>query len=353
MQQIGNGRKKPASDGYPSKVRDVSEGINDLMVSSELIVAAVSQPDAQHLSALVASIPPVQEDAIFAEVDAAEATSHELPRLAELFDAAILLTDLTTLEGKDTPEAVRQLSRRALAPDVEQADGLHTAAVCVYGDLAFAAREVLGDDSPVELACVAGAFPAGRAHIDVKLADVRYALSNGATEIDMVIDRGAFNDGDFAKVYDDVFRIVREAHQASARVKVILENGELAGGLTGVSQASWLALAAGADMIKTSTGKIPSAATLPDVAVMLHAAHDFEQLTGTPVGVKAAGGIRTALDAIRYLSLVENIVGTGWLVPSRFRFGASSVLTDLVRARGAIRLGTDPFAAPSGATGSY
>lgn len=324
------------------------------MVSSELLAAAATEPSTQKLAAFVATIPPVDDDAVAREVAAAIATAHNTEQLRSFIDIAIGLIDLTTLEGSDTPAKVAALAQRALTPDPSDPSTPHTAAVCVYGDRAADVRAVLGTGSPVQLACVAGAFPSGRADIDVKLADVRYALSQGATEIDMVIDRGAFLDGDYAKVFDDVARIVAVAHAEPHRatVKVILENGEL-GGSTAVRQASWLALIAGADFIKTSTGKIAGVATLADVAVMLHVAEEFERLTGRPVGVKAAGGIRTARDAVNYLSLVTAIVGHGWLTPARFRFGASGVLADVVRARQALQAGRDPFGGEGVAAGQY
>lgn len=315
------------------------------MVSLELVSAAASNPSGDSLRLLAESVDPVDEKAIGAEVAAARAAGHSSGELALLLDTIIGLIDLTTLEGTDTPARVAALARRALHPDQDDPSAPHTAAVCVYGDLARSARDVLGQDSPVRLACVAGAFPSGRAHIDVKLADVRYALSQGATEIDMVIDRGAFLSGDYTKVFDDVYRIVQEGHRAPtpATVKVILENGEL-GGTTEVAKASWIAMAAGADMIKTSTGKVPSAATPEDVAVMVHAAKRYEELTGRAVGVKAAGGIRTAASALQYVDLVATIAGARWLTPARFRFGASGVLSDIVLARHALAAGNDPFA---------
>ncbi len=324
------------------------------MVSAEIVAAAAAHPSPENLAQLIGSVPAVDEAAVAEQVSTAVAAEHSASRIAALLDIAIGLIDLTTLEGSDTATSVAALARRAINPDPNDSGAPHTAAVCVYGDLAHAARQVLGPSSGVQLACVAGAFPAGRANIDVKLADVRYALSQGATEIDMVIDRGAFREQDFVKVFDDVARIVAECRAASRpiTVKAILENGEL-GGATQVRQASWLAMLAGADMIKTSTGKIPSAATLPDVAIMLDAALEYEQITGRAVGVKAAGGIRTARDTVDYLTLVANIAGPAWLAPQRFRFGASSVLTDVVRARQALAEGRDPFAGTAPQHGKY
>jgi len=199
----------------------------------------------------------------------------------------------------------------------------------VYPDLVGVARSDLAG-SPVAVASVATAFPSGRASLAVKLADVADAVSAGADEVDMVIDRGAFLAGQYAQVYEEV-RAVREAC-GSAHLKVILETGELAT-LDNVSRAAWLAMLAGADFIKTSTGKVAPAATPPVTLVMLAAVRDFAATTGRRVGVKAAGGIRTAKDAIRYLVLVRETVGPQWLTPDYFRIGASSLLNDLLMQR--------------------
>lgn len=310
----------------------------------ELVAQALARPSQDTLTALLDALPAVDSSRIASEVDSAVHAVHDDTSLSHLVDTALALTDLTTLEGTDTPSRVRALVARAQHPDPEDDSAPHTAGVCVYGDLAAVVREALGVDSPIELACVAGAFPSGRASIEVKLADVRYALRQGATEIDMVIDRGAFSDARYLTVFEDVRRIVEVCRDAehAVRVKAILETGELPGS-DAVQQASWLAMLAGADMIKTSTGKIPRAATLPDVAIMLDAAWDFEQVTGRPIGVKAAGGIRSAQDAVHYLSLVQQKAGDAGLVPQRFRFGASSLVANLVDARHQLAAGADPF----------
>jgi deoxyribose-phosphate aldolase len=203
------------------------------------------------------------------------------------------------------------------------------AAVCVYPDLVGVARAEL-KGSPVAVASVATAFPSGRASLAVKLADVADAVAAGADEIDMVIDRGAFLAGRYAQVYEEV-RAVREAC-GTAHLKVILETGELAT-LDNVSRASWLVMLAGADFIKTSTGKVQPAAAPPVALVMLAAARDFAAATGRRVGVKVAGGVRTAKDAIRYLVLVRETAGPEWLTPACFRIGASSLLNDLLMQR--------------------
>jgi deoxyribose-phosphate aldolase len=199
----------------------------------------------------------------------------------------------------------------------------------VYPDLAGLARQELAG-SPVAVASVATAFPSGRASLAVKLADVAEAVAGSADEVDMVIDRGAFLAGRYAQVYEEV-RAVREAC-GGARLKVILETGELAT-LDNVSRAAWLAMLAGADFIKTSTGKVSPAATPPVALVMLAAVRDYAAASGRQVGVKVAGGIRTAKDAIRYLVLVREIAGTEWLTPALFRIGASSLLNDLLMQR--------------------
>ncbi|HLX48919.1 MAG TPA: deoxyribose-phosphate aldolase [Streptosporangiaceae bacterium] len=243
---------------------------------------------------------------------------------------AVRMVDLTTLEGADTPGKVRDLCVKARRPDPADPAVPPVAAVCVYPDLVRAARaDVAG--SPVKVASVATAFPSGRASLAVKLADTADAVNAGADEVDMVIDRGAFLAGRYGQVYEEV-RAVREAC-GSAHLKVILETGELAT-LDNVSRASWLAMLAGADFIKTSTGKVSPAATPVVAHVMLAAVRDFAEATGRRVGVKVAGGIRTAKDAIRYLVIVNETAGPEWLTPGLFRIGASSLLNDLLMQRG-------------------
>ena len=244
-------------------------------------------------------------------------------------DMAISMIDLTTLEGADTPGKVRSLCAQARRPDPDYPDVPPVAAVCVYPDLARVAAEQL-KGSGVRVAAVATAFPSGRSSLQVKLADTALAVENGATEIDMVIDRGAFLTGRYGAVHDEIVA-VKEAC-GDAHLKVILETGELAG-YDDVRRASWLALLAGADVIKTSTGKVSPAATLPVVQVMLQAVRDWHRLTGERRGVKAAGGIRAAKDAVRHLVAVNEIAGPEWLTPELFRFGASSLLNDLLRQR--------------------
>jgi deoxyribose-phosphate aldolase len=250
-------------------------------------------------------------------------------------DTAISMVDLTTLEGADTAGKVRSLAAKARRPDPDDLTCPSVAAVCVYGDLAGVAKEALAG-TDIKVAAVATAFPSGRASRAVKLADVRDAVANGADEIDMVIDRGAFLAGRYLDVFDEIVA-VRETC-GNAHLKVILETGELVT-LDNVRRASWLAMLAGGDFIKTSTGKISPAATLPVCLVMLEAVRDFRAATGRQVGVKPAGGIRTTKDAVKHLVLINETVGAEWLSPDWFRFGASGLLNDLLLQRQKLRTG--------------
>ena len=270
-------------------------------------------------------------DQVGAQERAAALATRSIKREAKLWalEMAVRMVDLTTLEGADTPGKVRGLCAKARQPDPADPAVPPVAAVCVYPDLVALARAELAG-SPVAVASVATAFPSGRASLAVKLADVADAVGAGADEVDMVIDRGAFLAGRYAQVYEEV-RAVREAC-GPAHLKVILETGELAT-LDNTARAAWLAMLAGADFIKTSTGKISPAATPPVALVMLSAARDFAEATGRRVGVKVAGGVRTAKDAIRYLVLVRETAGPEWLTPEKFRIGASSLLNDLLMQR--------------------
>jgi deoxyribose-phosphate aldolase len=266
---------------------------------------------------------------------ATRSVKTDAKRLA--LDLAISMIDLTTLEGQDTPGKVRSMCAKARQPGY---DAPPVAAVCVYPDLVpVAVASVAG--SPVQVASVATAFPSGRAVADVKLADVKSAAAAGADEIDMVIDRGAFLSGRYLEVFEEIVA-VRTAC-GDAHLKVILETGEL-GTLDNVRRASWLAMLAGADFIKTSTGKVASAATLPVTLVMLEAVRDFVDFAGRRVGVKPAGGIRTTKDAIRYLVLVNETAGEAWLDARFFRIGASSLLNDLLMQR--VRMETGRYSGP-------
>ncbi len=267
-------------------------------------------------------------DAVSLEGRAAELAKRSIKRESKLFalDLAIRMIDLTTLEGADTPGKVRALSAKAQRPDPGDASIPPVAAVCVYPSLAAVARRAVSGSS-VKVASVATAFPAGQAPLEVKLADVRAAVAAGADEIDMVIDRGAFLSGRIGQVYDEVVS-VKEAC-GDAHLKVILETGEL-GTYDAVRRASLVAIAGGADFIKTSTGKVSPAATLPVTLCMLEVIRDVHDETGLVVGMKPAGGIRTAKQAIQYLCVLHETLGVEWLTPDRFRLGASSLLNDLL-----------------------
>lgn len=249
-------------------------------------------------------------------------------------DLAISMVDLTTLEGMDTPGKVRALCAKALRPDPTDPSTPHVAAVCVYGDMAAIARHAVGD--ALHVAAVATAFPSGRASLAVKLADTRDAVANGADEIDMVIDRGAFLAGRYLDVYDEIVAVKESC--GTAHLKVIFETGELRT-YDNVRRASYLAMLAGADFIKTSTGKVTPAATLPVTLILLEAVRDWYRQTGQRIGVKPAGGIRTSKDAIRYLVMINEVCGEAWLTPDLFRFGASALLNDLLQQRQRMRTG--------------
>ena len=241
-------------------------------------------------------------------------------------DMTIRMTDLTTLEGKDTEGKVRAMCAKALRPDPGDPLIPSVAAVCIYPALVPIAKRALAG-SAVKVASVATGFPSGQTYTDVKLLETRQAVAAGADEIDMVIDRGAFLQGDYRAVFDEIVAI-REA-SGDAHLKVILETGELET-YDNVRRASILAMAAGADFIKTSTGKVQPAATLPVTLVMMEAVRDFHRRTGRMVGIKPAGGIRTAKDAVGYLIVLYETLGPRWMTPDLFRFGASSLLNDVL-----------------------
>jgi deoxyribose-phosphate aldolase len=289
----------------------------------------VSPETLTDLAAFLHGLPGV--DQVGAEERAARLATRSIKTTAkaQAIDLAISMVDLTTLEGADTPGKVRALCAKAVHPDPSDPDVPKVAAVCVYSDLVGEAVRAL-KGTGVGVASVATAFPSGRAPLEAKLADTRRAVADGADEIDMVIDRGAFLAGDHRKVYDEIVAVKEACDQA--HLKVILETGELAT-YDNVRRASWLAMYAGADFIKTSTGKVAPAATLPVTLIMLEAVRDFRARTGRQVGVKPAGGIRTTKDAIKYLVLVNETAGPDWLTPEWFRIGASSLLNDLLMQR--------------------
>jgi len=268
-------------------------------------------------------------DAVALEARAADLAKRSIKRDSKLaaLDLIIRMTDLTTLEGADTPGKVAALCQKAVRPDPVDPSVPSVAAVCVYPNLVPVARERLGPERTVRIASVATAFPSGQSPIEVKLADVRAAVEMGADEVDMVIDRGAFLSGRYAKVYDEIVQVKEAA--GDAHVKVILEAGEL-GTYDNVRRASLLAIAGGADFIKTSTGKLPASATLPVTLVMLEAIRDVYEETGRRVGMKAAGGIRQAKQAVQYLVQLHETLGPEWLTPDLYRIGASTLLNDVL-----------------------
>jgi deoxyribose-phosphate aldolase len=281
-------------------------------------------------------------DRVGADARAATLATRSIKTTAKAWgiDLAIRMVDLTTLEGADTPGKVRALCAKARRPDPTDPSCPSVAAVCVYPSMVGTALRAVAD-SGVKVASVATAFPSGQAPMSVRLADTRAAVADGADEIDMVLNRGAFLAGRYLDAYEEILA-VKEACGA-AHLKVILETGELVT-YDNVRRASWLAMLAGADFIKTSTGKITPAATPPVTLVMLEAVRDFRAATGRQVGVKPAGGIRTSKDALRYLVLVNETVGDDWLDPDRFRFGASTLLNDLLLQRS--KLATGRYSGP-------
>jgi deoxyribose-phosphate aldolase len=255
-------------------------------------------------------------------------------------DMAIKMMDLTTLEGMDTPERVRSLCLKAMTPDPEDLECPRPAAICVYGDMVKYAKAALGK-SGIYVAAVATAFPSGRASLKVKLLDTKEAVAAGADEIDMVIDRGAFLAGNYLEVFRQIQQVKLACQRPTgkpAHLKVILETGELQT-YDNIRRASYLAMLAGADFIKTSTGKVTVNATLPITLLMLQAVRDWYEETGIRIGVKPAGGIRSSKDALRYLVVVKETAGDEWLNPDLFRFGASSLLNDVLMQRQKLRSG--------------
>jgi deoxyribose-phosphate aldolase len=294
-------------------------------------------------------------DAVGLEARAAGLGTRSIKTTAKAYaiDLAISMIDLTTLEGADTPGKVRALCAKAMRPDPTDRGTPQVAAVCVYPDMVGVAKEALGippataGGSPgVHVASVATAFPSGRAARSVKLADTAEAVAAGADEIDMVIDRGAFLSGRYMDVFEEIRAVKEACHRpggTSAHLKVIFENGELST-YDNIRRCSWLAMLAGADFIKTSTGKVAVNATPANTLLMLEAVRDFRTAVGVQVGVKPAGGIRTSKDAIKYLVMVNETLGDDWLSPEWFRFGASSLLNDLLMQRQ--KLSTGRYSGP-------
>jgi deoxyribose-phosphate aldolase len=289
----------------------------------------VSRLSNHALTSWLQGLPGVDQVGCEARAAALGTRSIKTTAKAWAIDTAISMIDLTTLEGSDTVGKVRSLCAKALVPDPSDPTTPRPAAICVYGDMVATAKAALGD-SGIHVAAVATAFPSGRASMPVKLADTRDAVEAGADEIDMVIDRGAFLAGDYLTVFGQIAEVKQACGEA--HLKVIMETGELVT-YDNVRRASYLSMLAGGDFIKTSTGKVSPAATLPVTLIMLEAVRDWRELTGVQVGVKPAGGIRTSKDAIKYLVMVNEIAGEDWLSPDWFRFGASSLLNDLILQR--------------------
>jgi deoxyribose-phosphate aldolase len=270
-------------------------------------------------------------DAVGVEERVAKYTTRSIKKRAKVFGLklAVSMLDLTTLEGKDTPGKIESLCRKALRPHDDPAVP-PVAAVCVYPAMVRAARRALGSDTPVRIASVATAFPSGQMPLRTRLAEVRTAVADGADEIDMVINRGAFLAGECARVQDEIGAVVEAC--GAAALKVILETSELET-YDNIRAASFLAMRVirAGDFIKTSTGKTPANATLGNNQVMLEAIRDFYLATGKPIGMKPAGGIRTAKQALQFLIAVKETLGDAWLTNERYRFGASSLLNDLLR----------------------
>jgi deoxyribose-phosphate aldolase len=267
-------------------------------------------------------------DAVGAEERAASLAKRSIKKDSKLWalDLALRCCDLTTLEGVDSPGKIRQLAGKAKRPNPSDASIPHVAALCIYPRLVPIAVEALRG-SGVKVASVATAFPSGQSSLELRLQEVKEAVAAGADEVDIVISRGAFLAGDDETVFEEVAASKEAA--GDAHVKTILETGEL-GSYDQVRRASLVAMAAGSDVIKTSTGKVSPAATLPAALVMAEAIRDFADATGREVGLKVAGGIRSSKDAIRYLVIVNETLGEEWLTPDRFRIGASSLLNDLL-----------------------
>jgi len=274
----------------------------------------------------LSQVPQVDEVGVKERVARFQTRSIKKESKIEALKLILSMIDLTTLEGQDTPGKVRQLCQKAMHLHDSLPDLPHVAAVCVYPTMVGIAREALGDHD-INVASVATAFPSGMAPRQIKLEETRIAVDDGADEIDMVISRGAFLQGEYGFVFDEI-AAVKEAC-GNAHLKVILETGEL-GTLDRVRRASVLAMHAGADFIKTSTGKIQPAATLPVTLVMLQAIRDHFYQTGRMVGMKPAGGISTAKLAVHYLVALRETLGSAWMTPEWFRFGASSLANDVL-----------------------
>jgi deoxyribose-phosphate aldolase len=328
---------QPALTGAPGRAAPTGDGPGRAPTGGRADLAGVTGSGAA-LRTFLHGLPGV--DGVGAEARAAMLGTRSIKTTAKAWalDLAVRMVDLTTLEGADTPGKVRALCAKARRPDPGDPACPAVAAVCVYPAMVPHAAAALRG-SGIHLASVATAFPSGQAPLPVRLEETAAAVAAGADEIDMVINRGAFLAGRYHQVFEEITQVKRAA--GPAHLKVILETGELAT-YDNVRRASWLAMLAGADFIKTSTGKVQPAATLPVTLVMLEAVRDFRDATGRQVGVKPAGGIRTAKDAIKYLVTVNETAGEDWLSPEWFRFGASTLLNDLLMQRTKLATGRYP-----------
>ena len=307
-----------------SRVLDAPPSRSAERTASSLVRAWVGRTDG--VESMIERVGGVDQVGI--EERVASLTKRSIKRDSKLWalDLAIRMMDLTTLEGKDTEGKIRAVCAKGIRPDPSDPTIPSVAAICIYPAHIPIAKQALAGTN-VKIASVSTGFPAGQTYTDVKVLETRQAVEAGADEIDMVIDRAAFLEGDYRHVFDEIVAI-KEAC-ANAHLKVILETGELET-YDNVRRASVLAMAAGADFIKTSTGKVTPAATLPVTLVMLEAIRDFHRRTGRVVGMKPAGGIRTAKEAIGYLVVLYETLGPRWMTPTLFRFGASSLLNDVL-----------------------
>jgi deoxyribose-phosphate aldolase len=278
------------------------------------------------LRTFLRSVPSVDDVGAQERVDALSKRSIKKDSKLDALNLIIRMIDLTTLEGQDTAGKIAQMSAKAIRPDPLDPGIPSTAAVCVYPNMVRYAVQAT-EGTSVKVASVATYFPSGLSDTDLKVEETSRVVKEGAHEVDMVIDRGAFLSGEYFKVFDEIRRVKDACGER--HLKVILETGEL-GNLDNVRRASMLAMAAGGDFIKTSTGKIQPAATLPVTLIMLEAIRDFHEATGVMVGMKPAGGIRTSKDAIKYLLVLNETLGEDWMTPDWFRFGASSLLNDVL-----------------------
>ncbi len=274
----------------------------------------------------LSTVPAVDEVGVNERVARFQSRSIKTASKVEALKLILSMIDLTTLEGQDTPGKVRQLCQKAIQLHAAMPGLPHVAAVCVYPTMVAVAKEALAGHD-INIASVATAFPSGMSTLSVKLDDTRMAVDAGATEIDMVISRGAFLAGDYRYVFDEIAAVKRACGEV--HLKVILETGEL-GTLDRIRKASVLAMHAGADFIKTSTGKIQPAATMQVTLVMLHAIRDYYYETGKMIGMKPAGGISTAKLGVHYLVMLRETLGNAWMTPQWFRFGASSLANDVL-----------------------